>query len=110
MSDWKKEPFKIEFKKGENVAFCGCDNTKNAPYCDGSHKTPSFGDGPYYISFEKDETVFACGCKTSSTRPYCDGSHKQLSKSTEDKENNENDYLNGSRRLHQNPFFDPPFW
>jgi len=30
-------PIVFENEKESNIALCGCKNTKNAPYCDGSH-------------------------------------------------------------------------
>ncbi|MCE9617940.1 MAG: CDGSH iron-sulfur domain-containing protein [Nitrosarchaeum sp.] len=39
MAGWQDHPFGISVKKGETVAFCMCNNSKNGPYCDGSHKS-----------------------------------------------------------------------
>lgn len=35
MTGWQDHPFGISVKKGETVAFCMCNNSKNGPYCDG---------------------------------------------------------------------------
>ena len=51
-----------------------CGNSKNGPYCDGSHK--GSGITPKVITFDKDSTIHACGCQQSKGRPMCDGTHK----------------------------------
>ena len=38
MAGWQNEPFKVEIKAGEMKAFCMCGQSKNGPFCDGSHK------------------------------------------------------------------------
>lgn len=73
---WQKQPFQIEVKKGDTLYFCACGNSKNGPYCDGSHKGTEYR--PYAVTFDEDKTIWACGCQHSKNRPYCDGSHKNL--------------------------------
>lgn len=79
MFKWQSQPFKIEVKKGQKLAFCSCNLSKNGPYCDGSHSKKNTGKEPFVMEFEKDEATFICGCQHSSHRPFCDGSHKNLS-------------------------------
>lgn len=69
----RNKPYKIEVKAGEKKSFCHCGQTKNPPYCDGSHK--GTGVEPFRVTFEKDQKVSICGCGQSKNMPYCDGSH-----------------------------------
>ncbi len=76
MMAWQTEPFAIEVKAGETKAFCACNQSKNGPFCDGSHQ--GSGKTPYVVTFDADKTIYACGCQNSGNRPYCDGSHTKL--------------------------------
>ncbi len=76
MAGWQNKPFEINPKSGETIAFCMCGNSKNGPYCDGSHK--GSGITPKVIPFDKDSTIHACGCQQSKGRPMCDGTHKTI--------------------------------
>lgn len=76
MSGWQNTPFAIEVKAGDKLAFCMCGQSKNGPYCDGSHKDT--GITPQVVKFDEDKKVFACGCQQSGKRPYCDGAHTRL--------------------------------
>lgn len=51
MTSWQDHPFGISVKKGETVVFCMCNNSKNGPHCDGSHK--GTGIIPKVITFER---------------------------------------------------------
>lgn len=73
---WQNEPFEIEVKKGETKAFCACNQSKNGPFCDRSHK--GTGKEPYVVTFEEDQTLYLCGCQQSKNRPFCDGTHNTL--------------------------------
>lgn len=73
----KKGPYIIEVKEGEKKAICSCDQTKNPPFCDGSHRGSE--QKPYRETFEKEGKVSICGCGQSKKMPYCDGSHRCLS-------------------------------
>ncbi|NBS79664.1 CDGSH iron-sulfur domain-containing protein [bacterium] len=35
---WQSSPYKIDAKSGQTLAFCTCGQSKNPPFCDGSHK------------------------------------------------------------------------
>ena len=37
MTEWQNEPFAIDGKQGNKLAFCMCGKSGNASYCDGSH-------------------------------------------------------------------------
>ena len=75
---WQNFPFKIDVKAGDKKAFCKCGQSKNGPYCDGSHK--GTGITPEVVQFTENKTVIICGCRTSKNGIYCDGSHKTLPK------------------------------
>ena len=76
MPGWQSEPFAIEVKKGESKAFCMCGQSKNGPYCDGTHTR--VGGRPHVEKFDADKTIYVCGCQQSGNRPYCDGTHETL--------------------------------
>lgn len=57
-------------------AWCSCGASKNAPYCDGTHK--GTGKGPMVVELTEAKKVAWCGCGASKTKPYCDGTHKTL--------------------------------
>lgn len=78
MINWQNYPFEIQVKKGQTIAFCMCNESKNGPYCDGSHQ--GSGTTPEVITFEEDKTVIICGCQHSKNAPYCDGTHSELKK------------------------------
>lgn len=71
----QRGPFVQEVIAGK-FAWCACGNSKNQPYCDGSHKGTGFT--PIIVSIPENKTVAWCGCKHSHNKPYCDGSHKSI--------------------------------
>lgn len=73
MTAWQNQPFAISVEAGEKKAFCLCGQSKNGPFCDGSHA--GSGLTPGVVTFEESKTVYACGCQKSGGRPWCDGSH-----------------------------------
>jgi CDGSH-type Zn-finger protein len=72
----QKAPYAIELEAGKAYFWCACGQSKNQPFCDGSHKGTSFTP----MKFESDEskTAYLCGCKQTKNAPFCDGSHKAL--------------------------------
>jgi CDGSH-type Zn-finger protein len=56
--------------------WCSCGQSKNQPFCDGSHKTTSFT--PLKIEVAAAGKIAWCGCKHSKNGAFCDGSHKRL--------------------------------
>ncbi|NBP90124.1 MAG: CDGSH iron-sulfur domain-containing protein, partial [Opitutae bacterium] len=55
--------------------WCACGQSKNQPFCDGSHKGSAFAPTPY--TAKANGTVYFCGCRKSKNGPLCDGAHKQ---------------------------------
>ena len=72
----QKAPYAVEVTAGQSYYWCSCGQSKNQPFCDGSHKTTSFT--PVAFTAEKTETVYLCGCKQSANGAFCDGSHNKL--------------------------------
>lgn len=71
-----REPFPVEVEAGKNYFWCACGQSKNQPFCDGSHKGTEFS--PVKWTANSSGTKWFCGCKQSSREPFCDGSHKKL--------------------------------
>lgn len=72
----QKAPFPVAVEAGKDYWWCACGNSKNQPFCDGSHKGGPFT--PIKYTAAQSQTVFFCGCKASGNKPLCDGSHKSL--------------------------------
>jgi len=69
-------PFPVNVEAGKSYFWCACGQSKNQPYCDGSHKGSDFS--PVKWTAEEDGRKFFCGCKRTNGQPFCDGSHKGL--------------------------------
>lgn len=72
----QKAPFPVDLEAGKTYFWCACGESKNQPFCDGSHKGGSFT--PTKFTAEASKTAYLCGCKHSQNAPFCDGSHKAL--------------------------------
>lgn len=70
------EPFPIEVEEGKEYYWCACGDSKNQPFCDGSHVGTEFM--PLSYKSLSSETVYFCGCKQTSDAPECDGTHESL--------------------------------
>ena len=70
-----KKPAVIELAAG-TYWWCACGQSKNQPYCDGSHKGTGFT--PREFKLEVTKRVALCQCKHTAGAPFCDGSHKKL--------------------------------
>jgi len=72
----QKAPFAVEVESGKSYYWCSCGQSKNQPFCDGSHQGTSFTPTEYKATENK--TVYFCGCKHSKAGALCDGSHSSL--------------------------------
>ena len=70
-----RKPAVVELKAGK-YSWCACGQSKNQPYCDGSHKGSEFS--PIRFELPEDKRVALCNCKHSGNKPFCDGTHKTL--------------------------------
>jgi len=71
----QKFPYVREMAPG-TYFWCACGNSKDQPFCDGSHKGTGFS--PVKVDFAETKKVAFCGCKHTKGQPFCDGSHKGL--------------------------------
>ena len=72
----QKSPYLTEVEAGRTYHWCVCGNSKNQPFCDGSHKGSMFKPLAYIPA--QSAKVALCGCKHTKNQPMCDGSHKTL--------------------------------
>lgn len=72
----EKAPIAVEVKAGKTYFWCACGESKNQPFCDGSHQGGPFEPTAYKA--DEDMTVFFCACKQTGRAPLCDGSHTKL--------------------------------
>ena len=70
-----KQPAKLELAPG-TYWWCACGQSKNQPYCDGSHKGTAFT--PLEFKNETTQRVALCQCKHTGQPRFCDGAHRQL--------------------------------
>jgi CDGSH-type Zn-finger protein len=68
-------PIAVKVEQGKDYWWCSCGQSKNQPFCDGSHKGSSFTPVKYSATESKD--VYFCTCKATANQPLCDGSHKK---------------------------------
>ncbi|ACB32705.1 zinc finger CDGSH-type domain protein [Leptothrix cholodnii SP-6] len=72
----QKAPFPVAVEAGKSYWWCACGQSRNQPFCDGSHKGSAFSPMEYKAA--EAGTVYFCGCKHSAKAPLCDGTHKSL--------------------------------
>ena len=72
----QKSPYAVQVEAGKTYYWCSCGESKNQPFCDGSHKTTTFT--PMAYAADKSGAAYFCGCKQSAKSPLCDGSHATL--------------------------------
>jgi CDGSH-type Zn-finger protein len=73
----QKASYPVAVEAGKDYWWCACGQSKNQPFCDGSHKAAGEFTPVKYTAAES-KTVYFCGCKHSAGKPLCDGSHKSL--------------------------------
>jgi CDGSH-type Zn-finger protein len=71
-----KAPVGADVEAGKTYFWCACGQSKNQPFCDGSHKGSVFS--PMKWTAPETKKVFFCACKQTKGAPLCDGSHKAL--------------------------------
>ena len=66
----------LQYLEAGTYYWCACGQSKQQPFCDGSHKGTEFTP----VEFKMDEYDFVglCGCKKTKTGPFCDASHLGL--------------------------------
>ena len=70
------KPLATKVKKGEEYYWCACGESKNQPFCDGSHASTPFK--PLVFKANDDGDAYLCMCKQTKNTPYCDGTHATL--------------------------------
>jgi CDGSH-type Zn-finger protein len=71
----QKSPVVKEMAAG-TYYWCACGNSKNQPFCDGSHQGTGFA--PKQVVLNEAKKVAWCACKHSKNPPFCDGSHRTV--------------------------------
>jgi CDGSH iron-sulfur domain-containing protein 3 len=69
-------PIVMDVEAGKDYWWCTCGQSKNQPFCDGSHKGSTFS--PMKWTAEESRKVAFCTCKQTGKSPICDGTHKAL--------------------------------
>ena len=72
----QKAPYVVELEAGKEYYWCACGQSKNQPFCDGSHKGTEFKPLPF--NAKETGSAYLCGCKHSKNAPFCDGTHRSL--------------------------------
>jgi CDGSH-type Zn-finger protein len=67
-------PFAVDVEEGKKYYWCACGQSKQQPFCDGSHQGTIYSPVKFIAPASK--KVFFCGCKLTKNQPLCDGSHK----------------------------------
>lgn len=70
----QRGPYAVEVEAGKEYWWCRCGQSKNQPFCDGSHQAGPFRPLRYHA--QRSGTLYLCGCKHTAAPPLCDGSHK----------------------------------
>lgn len=70
-----KKSMLMEMEPGDYY-WCSCGESRNQPFCDGSHQGTEFQ--PVHVNIKEKQSVYWCTCKLSGKKPFCDGKHKEL--------------------------------
>lgn len=71
-----RTPYPVDVEVGKDYFWCACGQSRNQPFCDGSHKGTAFT--PIRFTAQQTGKIYLCGCKRTGNQPMCDGSHKKL--------------------------------
>ncbi len=74
------KPIEVTLDAGETYHWCACGQSRNQPFCDGSHRGTDFV--PLEVQVESSTSAHLCMCKQTKNPPYCDGSHVGLEADT----------------------------
>ena len=69
-------PIPAEVEAGKTYFWCACGQSKNQPFCDGSHKGSEFL--PVKFTAAETKRIFFCACKQTNNPPFCDSTHSTL--------------------------------
>lgn len=75
-----RKPIQVDLEAGEHY-WCACGESKNQPFCDGSHAGTEFK--PLTFSVDDAQQAHLCMCKKTANPPFCDGTHARLPESTQ---------------------------
>ena len=78
----RKGPYFAHVDAGKTYFWCACGQSKQQPFCDGSHAGSGFGPVAYMPTTTAQ--VGLCGCKHSTKAPHCDGAHKRMREVNDD--------------------------
>jgi CDGSH-type Zn-finger protein len=70
-----KAPVIMDLEPG-TYFWCSCGESKNQPFCDGSHQGTEFA--PVEFTIEAARKAGLCLCKHTGNAPFCDGAHRSL--------------------------------
>jgi CDGSH-type Zn-finger protein len=72
----QRAPIEASVEAGRSYWWCACGQSRNQPFCDGSHKGSTFVPLEYRAA--QTGKVWFCGCKHSANPPLCDGTHNKV--------------------------------
>ncbi len=70
----RNEPYVVTLESGTHY-ICQYGQSKNRPFCDGSHQGTD--KQPFALEISEKQEVALCGCLRSGNTPFCDGTHLQ---------------------------------
>ena len=70
------KPVAVNLEANEEYYWCACGQSRNQPFCDGSHRGTEFT--PLAFTVGEAQEAYLCQCKRTSTPPFCDGTHARL--------------------------------